>query len=100
MLQVCECGASEVRTIGGEAVVIARTVKRYQHSFGCKITVQMEEMPLNIHFVIFESSPFFKLTGVLNVGDLCTLKGIVKQQKNEKNDQYEDVLLTIFNLEI
>lgn len=87
----------ELEILRGEAVVIGKVMKRYQHSLGWKLTLQMGDKP-TIHFVIFEGSPFFKLAHHLNVGDACVFKGIMKSNDDAK--KREDVLIGIYHLRI
>lgn len=104
--QFCDCYINDdVKVMKGEAVMISKTMKKYKNSYGWKMTLQMNDKP-SLHFVIFESSPFFKLAGELNVGQLCAFKAIVKNDnrdstsRTKRNDENDNILLNVYHLRI
>ena len=94
---VCDC-YDDLEILNGEAVLINKVLKRYQHDNGWKMVVQMKDIDRPVvHFVIFEGSPFFKLAQDSNVGDACFFKGIVKSHDEEKKKH--DILINLFHIE-
>ena len=105
--QFCDCLINDdVEVIKGEAVMINKIMKKYKNSCGWKITLQKNDLP-TLHFVIFESSPFFKLAGELTVGQLCAFKAILKNDnrdstssRTKRNDENDNILLNVYHLRI
>ena len=94
--QWCECYTDDTEVLIGEAVVVSKTMKKYRNSWAWKIDMQKDDQS-TLHFVIFESSPFFDLASDLFNGQVCMFKGIVKNPSDHKEcDRH--ILLNIYHL--
>ena len=100
--QRCECYTDDTEFLIGEAVVISKSMQQYQNSWGWKIAMQKDDKT-TLHFVVFQSSPFFDLASDLFIGQFCMYKGIVKNPSSNINNIYnkecnKHILLNIYHL--
>ena len=95
--QECECYTDDTEFLTGEAVVVSKTMQQYQNSWGWKIAMQKDDKT-TLHFVVFQSSPFFDLASDLFIGQFCMYKGIIKNPSGNKCDKH--ILLNMYHLRV